>query len=188
MEIISETKNNDSLSNGLVIAIITSVIGIIVYYVAPSMMGSTVFGIGLGLLTLVIYILFTLDLRKKRGGYWTFREALKEIFLMAFIAGIVGILINLFFYKLIEPDAYSKISGYVVDGMVSSYEKMGMSQEQIDSIVPEMERSLKSQFDPSALDLAKNLGIAILIEFIMSLVFAAIFKKNPPIFVADEDE
>ena len=107
---------------------------------------------------------------------------------MAFIAGIVGILINLFFYKLIEPDAYSKISGYVVDGMVSSYEKMGMSQEQIDSIVPEMERSLKSQFDPSALDLAKNLGIAILIEFIMSLVFAAIFKKNPPIFVADEDE
>ncbi len=46
---------------------------------------------------------------------------------------------------------------------------------------------MKSQFNPSFVDLLKTLGIGVLIQFIMSLIFAAIFKKEQPIFTSTEE-
>jgi hypothetical protein len=34
----------------------------------------------------------------------------------------------------------------------------------------------------------KNLGIAIIVQFVMSLIFAAIFKKEEPIFASTMEE
>lgn len=183
----TENLNKAAINNGLIIGVIGSMLGIVTYYVSPAMMGSMFYGIGLALISLVLYIVFTLDLRKKIGGYWTFREALKGIFLMAFIAGILSMAVNFFFYKFIEPGAFEKISGYVSAGLSKTYSNMGMDQEQVDATVAKVLESMKSQFDPGIKDLLKNLAIATLVQFIMSLIFAAIFKKNPPIFVSTEE-
>jgi len=188
MESNLQDLNKSAINNGLVIGVISAVLGILTYYVAPNLMGSTFYGIGLGLVSLGLYIYFTLDLRKKVGGYWNFKSALKGIFLMAFIAGLFGMVFNFVFYKFIEPDAFEKISGYITEGTTKTFENLGMQQDQIDEAVEKQLGAMKSQFDPTFTDLAKNFGIAILVQFIMSLIFAAIFKKEHPAFAPATEE
>ena len=89
MELSLENLNKAAGTNGVIIGILSIVIGVVTYYVFPQLLGSISFGIGSLVVSLLIYIFFTLDLRKKIGGFWSFREALKGIFLMAFIAGLL---------------------------------------------------------------------------------------------------
>lgn len=188
MESNLQDLNKAAITNGLIIGVLASVLGVVTYYVAPSLMGSTAYGIGLMLISLGFYIFFTLDLRKKIGGYWNFRTALKGIFLMAFIAGVFTMIFNFIFYKFIEPDAFEKISGYITEGLTKTFESLGMQQEQIDAAIEKQLEAMKGQFDPTLKDLAKNFGIAVLIQFIMSLIFAAIFKKESPVFAQTTEE
>ncbi|MHB1177049.1 MAG: DUF4199 domain-containing protein [Daejeonella sp.] len=188
MEPSLQNLNKAAASNGLIIGILSAVIGIVIYYVYPSLFGSMWFAIVNVIFAFGIYIYFTVDLRRKIGGYWSFREALKGIFLMAFVAGLILAIINYVFYKFIEPDAFEKISGFVEAGAAKTFESMGMDQDQIDVAVSRQLEGMKGQFDPTLMDLLKNLAIGILIEFIMSLIFAAIFKKESPVFASVEDD
>ena len=188
MELSLENLNKAAASNGLVIGILSAILGIVIYYVAPALFGSMWFAAGNVIFLLAIYIFFTIDLRKKIGGYWSFRQALKGIFLMAFTAGIILTIVNYVFYEFVEPDGFTKISGYVEEGATKTFESMGMDPDQIDTAVSEQLKGMKKQFNPTPMELLQNLGIAILIQFVMSLIFAAIFKKEAPIFAPVEDD
>lgn len=188
MEGSIENLNKAAINNGLILGAISFALTIVIYYVAPSMLGSMMFGFGMMAVSLVLYIVFTLDLRKKVGGFWSFKDALRGIFLMAFISGIISLLANYIFYNFIEPGAYEKISEHVVNGLTATFENQGMNQEQIDSTLEKMQESLKSQYSPTIGDLLKSLGFAIIIQFVMSLIFAAIFKKDHPVFVPVEQD
>lgn len=188
METSLQDLNKTAVTNGLIIGALSSVLGVVTYYVAPALMGSMYFGFGIMLFSLALYIFFTIDLRKKIGGYWDFKTALKGIFLMAFIAGVLSMAFNFVFYKFIEPGAFEKISVFVSEGTSSTLENMGMQQDQIDEAIEKQLEAMKAQFDPTFTDLAKNFGIAVLIQFIMSLIFAAIFKKTPPVFIQTTEE
>lgn len=188
MELSLENLNKAASTNGVIIGILSTVIGVVTYYVFPSLLGSMSFGIGSLVVSLLIYVFFTLDLRKKIGGFWTFKEALKGIFLMSFIAGIVYSLANVVFYKFIEPGAFEKIAGFMESGMSQTFENMGMEQEKIDEAVAKQIEGIKAQYDPTFAQFFKNLGIAVIIQFVMSLIFAAIFKKESPVFASTAEE
>ncbi|HEY1024133.1 MAG TPA: DUF4199 domain-containing protein [Sphingobacteriaceae bacterium] len=188
MEGSIENLNKSALTNGAVLGVISFVITILIYYMAPALLGSTMFGFAMMAVSLVLYIIFTLDLRKKIGGFWSFKDALRGIFLMAFISGIISLLGNYVFYNFIEPGAYEKISEHVVNGLTSTFENAGMNQEQIDETLEKMQESLKSQYSPTLGDLFKSLGFAIIIQFVMSLIFAAIFKKEQPVYAPVEQD
>jgi len=188
MEFSLENLNKAASTNGVIIGILSTVIGVVTYYVFPSLLGSMSFGIATLVVSLLIYIFFTLDLRKKIGGFWTFKEALKGIFLMSFIAGIIYSLANVVFYKFIEPGAFEKIAGFMESGMSQTFENMGMEQEKIDEAVAKQIEGIKAQYDPTFAQFFKNLGIAVIIQFVMSLIFAAIFKKETPVFASTTEE
>ena len=191
MELSLENLNKAASTNGVIIGILSTVIGVVTYYVFPSLLGSMSFGIGTLVVSLLIYVFFTIDLRKKIGGFWTFKEALKGIFLMSFIAGLIYSLANVVFYKFIEPGAFEKIAGFMESGMSQTFENMGMEQEKIDEAVAKQIEGIKAQYDPTFAQFFKNLGIAVIIQFVMSLIFAAIFKKEAPVFAStgeDEEE
>jgi hypothetical protein len=187
MEFSTENLNKAASTNGLIIGIISTVVGVVTYYVFPSMLGSMGFGIGAGVVSLLIYIFFTIDLKKKIGGFWNFKEALKGIFLMSFIAGVIYSSVNVIFYKFVEPDAFEKIAGFMEAGMSKTFENMGMEQEQIDEALEKQIEALKEQYNPTIAQFFKNLGIATILQFVMSLIFAAIFKKEAPVFASTEE-
>jgi len=188
MELSLENLNKSAVNNGLIIGVLSAILGIVIYYIAPALFGSMWFAVGNLIFLLAVYILFTIDLRKKIGGYWSFRQALKGIFLMSFIAGMFLTATNYVFYKFIEPDAFTNISEYIEEAATKTFESMGMDPDQIETAVSEQLKSMKKQFDPTPMELLQNIGLVILIEFIMSLIFAAIFKNEAPIFAPTEDE
>lgn len=182
-----ETLNKQAINNGIIIAVIGLAFQILPFYAAPQLLGNTMFGLGIGLISLLIYIFFTIDLRKKIGGFWSFKEALKGIFIMSLVSNVIVSVFNFIFYNFIEPNGFEKIKGYVAEGMTSMMEKMGVSGDQLDEAIEKATESLKSQYQPTALDFLKNLIIAIIVGFVLSLIFAAIFKKNPPMFAPVEE-
>jgi hypothetical protein len=188
MELSLENLNKAAANNGLIIGILSAIFGIVIFYVAPALFGSMWFGIANMVFFLIVYIFFTIDLRKKIGGYWNFRQALKGIFLMAFVACIVGTALNYVFYKFVEPDAFTKISGFIEDGMTKTFESMGMEADAADAEVAKAVERMKAQFDPTPLQVVQNLAIGLGVAFVMSLIFAAIFKKEAPIFAPVEDD
>lgn len=188
MELKLQNLNKEASTNGIIVGILSLVIGIVVFYAAPSLLGSMGFGIGSMVVSILIYIFFTLDLRKKIGGFWTFREALKGIFLMAFVAGLLYSVVNFAFYKFVEPNAFETVAPYMEAGTSKTLENMGMEQEQIDEAISKEMEGVKEQYNPTAMQFFKNLGIAIIIQFVMSLIFAAIFKKEEPIFASTMEE
>jgi len=178
-----------ALTNGLIIAVITIAIQLITYYSAPNLLGETWFGLITTIISISVYVIFTFDLRKKNGGYWTFKDALSNIFIMSLVANFASSVFNFVFYRFIEPGAFEKVRGYVEESMTATFEKMGMSGDQLDEQIEQAMETLKSQYMPTIGDFAKNLVIAILVGFVLSLIFAAIFKKNPPMFApVDETE
>lgn len=180
--------NKIAVGNGFVIALVTVAAQLASYYFFPALMGSMGYGFLIMFLTLIVFVLLTLDMRKKIGGYWDFKEALKSIFLMAFTAGIVSAIFNLLYYKFVEPNALEKIQGYVVDGLTATYERLNLSQDEIDKNIGTVEESMQAQYNPTVSQFAKTLFIAILVEFVMSLIFAAIFKKEPPLYRRRDEE
>ncbi|HEY1009731.1 MAG TPA: DUF4199 domain-containing protein [Daejeonella sp.] len=188
MELSLQNLNKAAINNGVIIGILSAILGIVIFYTAPALFGSMGFGIGNMVFLLLVYIYFTLDLRKKIGGYWNFRQALKGIFLMAFVAGLIVAVFNFIFYKFIEPGAFATISGHVEEGLRSTFENMGMDEDAADQTVAKQIEQMRSQFDPTIKDFFTNLGIAIVVEFVLSLIFAAIFKKEAPIFAPSEND
>lgn len=180
--------NKLALNNGLAIATITIAIQLITYYAAPNLLGATWYGMLITLFSVGIYVFFTFDLRKKVGGYWSFKEALSGVFIMSLVANLASSIFNFVFYRFIEPGAYEKVRGYVEDGITATFEKMGMSGDKLDEAVEKATESLKAQYMPSIGDFFKNLVIAILVGFVLSLIFAAIFKRSAPMFAPVEDE
>jgi hypothetical protein len=188
MELTLQNLNKAASTNGIIVGLLSTAIGVVTFYMFPSLLGSMSFGIGSLVVSLVIYIFFTIDLRNKIGGFWNFREALKGIFLMAFVAGLLYSVANFAFYKFVEPNAYDKIAGYMESGMTKTLESMGMDQDQIDEAVSKQVEGIKAQYDPTPMQFFKNLGIAVIVQFVMSLIFAAIFKKEEPVFASTEEE
>ena len=60
-----ENLNKNAINNGVIIAIISIAIQVIMYYAMPSLFGSFATGIGIWAILLIIYVLLTIDLRKK---------------------------------------------------------------------------------------------------------------------------
>lgn len=177
-----------AITNAFLWAVINIIIFLLVYYAAPTLMANPTFGfitiaIGIGL---AIY--FTLDLRKKVGGYWSFREALGNIFLMFFVQVVVYTIFTTAFAKWIEPEYANMMRDATLNATTKMAETFSSDQEVIDKMIEEAEKSIEKQVNPGFMDFVQGLAIAAIFYFIGALIFAAIFKRERPVFAPAEEE
>lgn len=178
-----------AITNALIWAAINIIIFLLVYYASPTLMANPAFGfitiaVGIGL---AIY--FTIDLRKKIGGYWSFREALGNIFLMFFVQVVIYTAFTTAFAKWIEPGYADLMRETALNATTEMAETFSSDQEVIDKMIEEAEKSIEKQVNPSLMDFLQGLAIAAIFYFIGALIFAAIFKRERPVFTpVDVDE
>lgn len=174
--------------NGLIWGGINIVLFLLIYYAAPSIMGATWYSFVNLAIGLLLAIFFTKDLRTKAGGYWTFSYALKHIFIMFIISALfVAIFTNLF-GKVIDTSYPVKMKEMIMNSTAEMYENFGMTGEAADEAMAKMDEELDKQFNPTFSQAIVAFGIIGIFYFIGALIFAAIFKKNPPLFIDNEDE
>lgn len=188
---VSENQTNLAKSlafkYGLIWAGINVIIFLFIYYGAPQLIGSwkqsvlqLIIGVGLA-------IYFTLEIRKQIGGFWTYREAISAIFVLFIIPSIILFFFSFVFGKWIEPGYYNKISEATLNTTTELMEKITTDQELIDKTISETELALEKQLNPSFMDMVKSVGFSVLIYFIIALIWAAIFKRDRPIFLSRDE-
>ncbi|MDB5119675.1 MAG: hypothetical protein JWN56_893 [Sphingobacteriales bacterium] len=177
-----------ALKNGLIWAAINIAIFLVIYYVKADLMGSFAFSgiqmlVGIGL---AVY--FCIDMRKQIGGYWSFKEALSSIFLMFFVQALVVYFFTIIFGKFIEPDYVAKMKEITQNTATAMLEKVGMDQEKIDQAISDMDKKSEAQFNPGFVDILKSIAFIAFSYFIGALIFAAIFKRDHPVFASAPEE
>lgn len=177
-----------ALKNALSWAVINIAIFLIVYYAKPDLMGSYAFGGVTLLVGIGLAVYFCIDMRKKIGGFWSFKEALSSIFLMFFVQAVIVFSFTIIFAKFIEPAYVIKMKEITQASATQMFEKLGMDQDKIDEAMTQMDKTSEAQFNPGIGDALKSLAFISIAYFIGALIFAAIFKKERPFFVSAPEE
>ncbi len=181
----------EALQFGLIWAFIDIVIFLVTYYVKPEAMTSMYYGGISYLIKIGLVIFFSLELRKKMGGYWTFKEALSAIFIMFVSSGLITYIFTTIFAKWIEPDYSRTMITLTEQSTLKMFESMGMDQDTIDKSTTDLREKLEAQFNPGIKEAFTTFGIMVIFNFVGALIFAAIFKKNKPVmpvFSSAEDK
>lgn len=188
-----ETETVDAkkiaLTNGLIWTAINIFIFLATYYAMPKLFGSFSFSIISFLISIGLAIYFILDIRKKIGGYWSFKEALSNIFIMFFVQYLLYTLFVLGYGKWIEPGYVEHMREISLNATVEVAERFGGgNQETIDQMIAEAEKRVEKSLNPGLTDFLQATGIAVILYFVGALIFAAIFKRQRPVFAAVSDE
>lgn len=185
--IAESTESSASLTtlaknNGLIIAIISVVISLVLHFVNPLMIYTTFW------LPVVLFFVFIgllvyagTAIRKQLGGYWTFGDAFKAFLIMALIISAITTLYNVVLMKVIDPELPKKAAVAVEQAQRQMMDKMGLTTEQVDEALAK-NGNMEEKLTPSIKNVVSSFGISLALYAILSLILAAILKKNPPLF------
>lgn len=170
---------------GLILGIAFFVLGLISLYMMQSADSFLVMTIAYPVIfqlviPLVIVIFICINLRKQIGGYWTFKQALKSIFLVFFIGWLFSFSLNLAYTKLVDTSVMEKTQDHMKESFVTFMKKQNIDDEKIDSEVAKLDEQFAKQNEFSAATTFRNITIAVSIIFVIALIFAAIFKRTRP--------
>jgi len=185
--VLEPNSRKPALTNALIWSIINIAIFLVVYYVKPDLMGSMVWAAIQIIIGICIAIYFCFDLRTQAGGYWSFKNALGSIFIMFFVQALMVFFFTIIFGK-IESGYVQKMKDITANSTTQMLEKIGMDQNKIDEALALSEAKMEKQFNPGIKELFIGLGFVAIMYFIGALIFAAIFKKDPPIFMQTKEE
>jgi len=182
---LNQLIKKKSLEKGLVLGVILLVAGIFSYYFITGMtdnmwlitFGPVLFSV---LIPLIVAIFFSLALRKEIGGFWVFKQAVTGIFIMFFVANLLSFIgRDLIFAKVVEPNMVENMQTAMVNSVSAMLEKSGQEQEAIDKKVEEINQQFEKQKNPTIGSTIQSQLIAIIFLFVLALIFAAIFKREP---------
>lgn len=192
--VADSTVRKSAVTSGLILGVVSSVLSILSFYFTTTMTSSMwliifsplIFSI---IIPIVIAVFLIIDLRKKIGGFWSFKQATTGAFIMFIISSIVSfLLVSLLFAKVIEPNMINKSQDAMVNAVTAMMEKTNAPQESVDKAIADINKKFDEQRETGAAKVVMGLGIMVIISFILALIFGAIFKKEPPKYIVQDTD
>lgn len=134
---------------------------------------------------IVLSVFICRSLRKNIGGYWTFKQALKSIFIVFFVGWLVSFGLNLLYTKVIDTTSTEKMQEHIKETTMTFMKNQNVDQEKLDEESAKMDEQFAKQNELTPKSVFKNITIGISIIFVFALIFAAIFKREKPIRLED---
>jgi len=119
------------------------------------------------------------------GGFINLKNAFISIFTAGVIMSVISVIFNILLYNVIDPELGERLVEQILIKTETMMEGFGVPDSEIDKAIADMEEDLPGQF--SFLGQLKSLLQALVFQAILSIVIAAIIKKNPPVFAADTE-
>ena len=116
--------------------------------------------------------------RELTGGYLSFKKAYIYSFLAFVVAGILGLVFNIFLFHVIDPDLPEMISDAIVEQTVEMMEGFGANQEVIDQAIEDADTAASF----TLIGQIKSFGMVLIFYALMSLISGAIIKRKEPKF------
>ncbi|WP_134088438.1 DUF4199 domain-containing protein [Olivibacter sp. XZL3] len=177
---------------GITLGILMLVLTILpMYYYASSssfwmvIIGPVITGF---FLPLILAVLFTFQLRKKVGGYWSFKQAVIAVFSMLFVASLISTISGFVFEKYVEPDMRERYMRNIANNSIEYMEKSGANAEQIDAQLEKIDEQIENTGEANLSNTLRGLAISTIVVFVIALIFGALFKKERPVFQPISEE
>jgi len=171
---------------GLLFGVIVLIIGLVALYWIASTSAMPVVIASPVLLSFIIplglAVVFTLQLRKYVGGYWSMRQATSGIFLMFFTAYFVYSLGNFVYARAVDKTINERVQQNIIKVTTDFASKQNIPTEELDEKIDQIKESIEAGKHPTPGHVAQGIIFSIIILFVGALIFAAIFKKEPPVF------
>lgn len=170
--------NNRSVQYGLIAAFIGIIVSVISYLFFPDQLGNpkSIPSV-LNILFFIAWIYFmakaAIDFKADNGGYATFKEALKESFIVGAVSSVVMFLASMLMQYVLFSDVYKRVQENAITKMVTKLEEQGQSEEVIEQSIQFAEKS-------QSMGVWFTLPFFLILAFIICLVIAAIVKKKRP--------
>jgi hypothetical protein len=130
------------------------------------------------IILIVIAVLAGLAKRKANNGYLPFAEALKTVFGTMVLAMLIQTIFNYVLFNYIDVSFGEAMKQASIDKAEEMMQSLNVPQDTIDK---EIDKASKE--NPNSLvNLFMGFGIFAIISFIISLIIAAIIKRNKPEF------
>jgi hypothetical protein len=169
--------NDTAIRYGLVLAAIGIISQLAIYTINVELMTDMTSGIIMLLINIAIIIYFALQLRKARGGFATFGEMFGDIFIMLAISALIGTVFNYILFNFIDPELSTTIKNLTIKNTEAMLTKFGMSGEQVDAALAEIEKQDMSMTIGKSV---QQLAISGIMYAIIAAIMAAILKKSKP--------
>ncbi|NCD70085.1 DUF4199 domain-containing protein [Mucilaginibacter agri] len=192
MTISDKDIRKKAAMSGLLLGVIVIVMTIFSFYYVTTM-ASSPYMVSFGPLIfsvtipIVVAVFFAIDLRKKIGGYWNFKQAVTGFFVMFLVSYAVNYVgTNLLFAKVIEPQMVEKTQEAVKNASAKIMEEKNVDQEKIDEQMEKIQKQFDEQKEDTPTKVIAHFGISIIMIFVVAMIFAAIFKKEQPRYLTDD--
>ena len=133
----------------------------------------------------VIILIGAFQRRKQLGGYMTFKEALVFAFLAYVIYEVFYAVATLVLFRLIDPQLQDKVFIEIMETTRSFMEKFGASDSQIEDALKKAQENNEKSYSIS--QILVGFGMALIYDFIKSLIIALISQKKKPEFADVRD-
>lgn len=172
----------ESIKYGVVLGIISLVFGILISNIillADSFLVSTIISKTLNEGVYIVFsLIFAYQLRKKNGGYWNFSIALKSIFLMLLISTLIAVIGTEIYVNFVNTTIQVESLQHTMNLAIESMEAERKPDELIDARIIGFEKAIEELQNKTIMGMLRGLVIAILLQFIFSLVLAAITRNE----------
>jgi len=137
----------------------------------------TLTGVGF-LVAFIVYFLGIRNFKTENGGFASFRDAFQVCMGITLIGFALSFLVNQVYVQTMSQDSKDELATQFVDSQVSMYADMGVDTEEI-------EEALSAQADDmfSVKSALIQSLTGLILMGVISVIFALIFKKDPPIGV-----
>jgi len=172
---------DNALKFGLYLGIISVCISLIFYLIDPLLVVKvSALGYVIILISILASVYFTLEIRKAIGGFWNFKFAFSSIFIMFLVSILISQVYQVVLVKVIDKDYSQKIIDASLEKARRDMAAKGITGETLDK---QMEM-VKGFIPDMASTKTLLLGFLFSVVFatIGSLIYAAIFKKDKPVF------
>lgn len=187
MENINSLIKKKGAIKGIYLGIILLAFNLCLYYFVTKITDSFfMIAIGSNMLLLAMEIAVTVffcnRLRYQIGGYWDLRQSVTGIFLMFIVAfAIQFVSYDIVFKKLVDKDVDLNIHNAWQSANLKTLKQgadprlVQSRQGKIDSNFQEQQKSGSVKY------IIMDIAITVILVFVAALIFAALFKRNPPL-------
>lgn len=176
------------LRYGVIGALVMCIFSFISYLFYRQLFSSFYTQIGVGTVSLAIMIAIPLmggfAFRKDRGNVLSFKDALVGVLLICVITFAGSSLMGYLIPNVIDTEYPEQVMQLMKNSTQETMEKFGSSDEEIEKA---MERFDDEQFKPSLLQTIKGYGISLGIALVLSLIIAAVIRREPQPLIASAD-
>ncbi|MDN3582669.1 DUF4199 domain-containing protein [Mucilaginibacter flavus] len=172
---------------GIILGVLLSAFSIISFYVMIStssviVISSAPFVFSV-LLPIGAVVLLVINLRKKIGGFWSMRQAASGIFIMFFTAFVLQFLVrDMLFAKVVEPNMVQKTQTAMTKAVSTYLTENKAKPDEVKKKMDDINQQFEVQKDVTVGRQITGFGISIIFMFVLSLIFAAFFKREGVVY------